>query len=324
MKKKSDIIVIGASAGGIEALKQIVAELKPDLPAALFVTLHLSPRSVSQLPEILSSCGPLPASHPINGSPIQHGHIYVAPPDRHLLLYPDRIELSTGPKENRHRPAINVMFRSAAIAYGLRVIGMVLTGSLDDGTAGLWEIKQRGGKTIVQDPKDALFPDMPRNALEQVPIDHVMPLRGLASLITDIVGQPVLLQDNTKREVMPDIRRTALTCPDCRGPISESRQGPITEFSCRVGHRYSPMTFLAAHAETRERALWAAVVALEEGAEVTHDLAAHSTVEVQRLLEQEAKINVRVAGKIRKLLLSLIQEETHHLIPTSQEDSLPS
>ena len=309
-----DMIVIGASAGGVEALQQVVADLTPDLPAALFVTTHLSPRSVSFLPEILSRSGPLPASHPMNGSPIRTGHIYVAPPDRHLLVHQDRIELSMGPKENRHRPAVNALFRSAAIAYGPRVVGVVLTGALDDGTAGLWDIKQRGGKAIVQDPKDARYPDMPRHALEQVPIDHVTTLRGLAPLLTDIVGQPVLIEAHTKGEPMTDVRRTALTCPDCRGPISEVRQGPITEYACRVGHRYSPVTFLAAYEETRERALWATVVALEEGAEVAQELAAHSTSEVQRLLEQEAKSNGRVAGKIRELLTSLIRKETEHVM----------
>jgi two-component system, chemotaxis family, protein-glutamate methylesterase/glutaminase len=303
-------VVIGGSAGSIEALEQIVAGLAPNFPAALLVAIHLSPRNVSRLPEILSRSGPLPASHPIDGSPIQTGHIYVAPPDQHLLIDKDCIKLSTGPKENRQRPAVNALFRSAALAYGPGVIGVILTGALDDGSAGLWEIKQRGGKTIVQDPRDALFPDMPRNALEQVPIDYVMPLRGLAPLLTDIVGEPVVLQDDTKGEPMKDTRHPALTCPDCRGPISESRQGSITEFACRVGHRYSPVTFLAAHAETRERALWAAVVALEEGADVAHELAAHSTLEVQRLLEQEAKHNASAAEKIRELLPSIIQEST--------------
>jgi two-component system, chemotaxis family, protein-glutamate methylesterase/glutaminase len=313
---KTDIIVIGASAGGVEALAQVVSELKPDFPAALFVTIHLTPKSISHLPEILNRSGPLPASHPMDGSPIENGQIYVAPPDQHLLVYQDRIQLSSGPKENRQRPAVDVLFRSAALAYGPRVIGVVLTGALDDGSTGLWEIKQHGGKTIVQDPRDALFPDMPRNALKQVPIDYVMPLRGLASLLTDLVGQPVVLQDHRKEEPVKDIRRTALTCPACRGPISESR-GAITEFACRVGHRYSPLTFLAAHAETRERALWASVVALEEGAEVASELAAHSTVEVQRLLEQEAKINTSAAGKIRELLVSLIKMNAGHSLQES-------
>ena len=187
---KPDIIVIGASAGGVEALQQVVADLTPNLPAAFFVTNYLPSRNIRFLPEILSRSGPLPAGHPMNGSPIQTGNIYVAPPDHHLLVHQDRIELNSGPKENRHRPAINALFRSAASAYGPRVIGVVLTGALDDGTAGLWEIKQRGGKSIVQDPKDALFPDMPRHALEHVPIDHVTSLRGLAPLLTDIVSKP--------------------------------------------------------------------------------------------------------------------------------------
>jgi two-component system, chemotaxis family, protein-glutamate methylesterase/glutaminase len=307
-------VVLGGSAGGIEALEQIVAGLAPNFPAALLVAIHLSPRSVSRLPEILSRNGPLPASHPIDGSPIQTGHIYVAPPDQHLLIDKDCIKLSTGPKENRQRPAVNALFRSAALAYGPGVIGVILTGALDDGSAGLWEIKQRGGKTIVQDPRDALFPDMPRNALEQVPIDYVRPVQGLAPLLNDLVGQPVLSQDDKGESMTHDIRRTDLTCPECRGPISEFRQGPITEFRCRVGHRYSPETFLTTHADTRERALWAAVVALEEGADVARELAANAASDVQHRLEQEAVNNRSAAAKIRELLAVLTQEQSSHLI----------
>lgn len=321
-RQAAKIVVLGGSAGAIEALEQIVSGLRPNFPAALFVTIHLPSRSVSRLPEILSRNGPLPASHPTDGSPIQNGHIYVAPPDQHLLLYKERIHLSTGPKENRQRPAVNVLFRSAAIAYGPKVIGVVLTGALDDGSSGLWEIKQHGGKTIVQDPRDALFPDMPRNALEQVPIDYVMPVRGLASLLTDLVSQPIASKVIEEAYMIKDSRRTDLTCPECRGPISEFRQGSITEFHCRVGHRYSPGTFLAAHADTREHALWAALVALEEGAEVARELAAISASEVQRRLEQEAGNNTSAAAKIRELLAFLTQEQSGHLIKEARDQPL--
>jgi two-component system chemotaxis response regulator CheB len=217
------------------------------------------------------------------------------------------------------------LFRSAAIAHGPSVVGVILTGTLDDGTAGLWEIKQRGGKSIVQDPKDALFPDMPRHALEHVPIDHVTSLKGLAPLLIDIVGQTVRMEANSREEPMTDIRNTALTCPECRGPISKSRQGPIIEYACRIGHRYSPASFLAAHAETRERALWAAVVALEEGAELAQDIAARSTLQVvQGILEHEATGNAHAARKIRDLLRSLNQEDTDRLIQQSRDASAAS
>jgi two-component system, chemotaxis family, protein-glutamate methylesterase/glutaminase len=322
VRHKAKIVVIGGSAGGVEALTQVVAGLGPDFPAALFVTIHLPARSISRLPEILTNHGPLPASHPMNGGPIQNGHIYVAPPDHHLLVHQDHITLSTGPKENRQRPAVNALFRSAAIAYGPGVIGVILTGALDDGSAGLWEIKQRGGKTIVQDPRDALFPDMPRNALEQVPIDYVRPVQGLASLLNDLVGQPVLSQDDRGESMTKDFIRTDLTCPECRGPISECRQGSITEFRCRVGHRYSPETFLATHADTRERALCAAVVALEEGADVARELATNAASDVQRRLEQEAGNNASAAAKIRELLAVLTQEQSSHLIKEVQDQTL--
>jgi two-component system, chemotaxis family, protein-glutamate methylesterase/glutaminase len=321
---KADIVVIGASAGGVEALEQVVSGLQPDFPAAVFVTLHLPARGVSRLPEILSRQGPLPASHPLDGTSIEKGHIYVAPPDRHLLVQQNRIQLSAGPKENRARPAINAMFRSAALVYGPRVIGVILTGSLDDGSVGLWEIKQHGGRAIVQDPADAMFPDMPRNARDTVPVDHVVPLRELVPLLTQLVSQPVVWQGHKKGEPMKDQRRTALTCPDCRGPISASRQGSMTELICRVGHRYSPMTFIAAHADTRERTLWAAVVALEEGAEVALEVASHSRWEAQHLLEQEASNNMSAAGKIRALLDALIQENAGHVIHESQDERLAS
>jgi two-component system, chemotaxis family, protein-glutamate methylesterase/glutaminase len=292
----------------VEALELMVSGLQPDIPAALFVTLHLPAGSTSYLPNILSRKGPLPAIHPRDGDPIKRGSIYVAPPDQHLLVHHDRIHLSSGPKENRARPAINTLFRSAAVTYGPRVVGVVLTGALDDGSAGLWEIKQHGGTAIVQDPADAQFPDMPRNAMEIAPVDYVVPLQDVAPLLNTLVGRPVVWHDHEEGTPMKTVRRTELTCPDCRGPISESRQGPMVEYACLIGHRYSPMTFLAAHAETRERALWSAVVALEEGATIARQVAQHSTWEAQQLLEQEASYNANAARKIRELLYSLIQE----------------
>ena len=304
-----DIVVIGASAGGIEALGPLISDLPPHFPAAVFVVIHVPPLSTSHLPEMLARQGPLSVSHPLDGDRIRHAHVYVAPPDQHLLINDGHIQLSPGPKENRSRPAINPLFRSAALAYGPRVIGVVLSGTLDDGTAGLWEIKQRGGKTVVQDPMDAQFGDMPRNALQNVPIDYVMPARGLAALLIDLVGQPADVQKHQEEEDMHALQSTDLTCPDCRGPISETTEG-IKEYRCRVGHRYSPETYAAAEKETQERTLWAAVVALEEGAEVSRELATkQSESAAKRRYEEEAEDQVQGAAKIRELIAALTKTQ---------------
>ncbi|HKU51346.1 MAG TPA: chemotaxis protein CheB [Nitrospira sp.] len=319
-----DLIVIGASAGGVEALERILAGLPSDFPAAICVVLHIQASRFSHLPAILSRQGALPAVHPTDGSPIRKGHVYVAPPDQHLLVKDGHIQLSAGPKENHARPAVNPLFRSAAVAYGSRVIGVVLTGALDDGTAGLWEIKQRGGTTIVQDPRDARHPDMPRNALEQVPIDHVMPLRGMASLLTDLVGQAIsrhAIEQTPEEEDMKAFHPTRLTCPECRGPISESGQSTVKEYRCRVGHRYSADTYVEAHSETRERTLWAAILALEEAADVMKTLA-ESKPANKRRWEQEADNNVHAASKIRELREWLTKEQSLHLTQEPDNQSV--
>jgi len=184
-----DIIVVGASAGGVEALRALASRLPPDLPASVFVVLHLSAGMPSELASVLSRSGPLPAHEAITGQMFEPGRIYVAPPDRHLILENSHMRLWRGPKENRHRPAINVLFRSAAVAYGPRVIGIVLSGILDDGTTGLWWIKRHGGVAIVQDPADAIFPDMIYSALEHVQVDHIVTMEGIGGLLANIVDR---------------------------------------------------------------------------------------------------------------------------------------
>lgn len=186
-----DVVVIGASAGGIEALTRIASQLPADLPAAVFVVLHMSAGSPSALPAILSRRGPLPARHPRSGDATESGNIYVAPPDHHMHVEPGVVLLGRGPRENRVRPAIDVLFRSAGIAYGPRVIGVVLTGYLDDGAAGLIAIKRHGGLAVVQDPADAQCPGMPKAALEAVEADHVTRLVNVAALIDRLVRTPV-------------------------------------------------------------------------------------------------------------------------------------
>lgn len=181
-----DIIVIGASAGGVEALMSLFFHLPRNLQASLFVVLHSRPFEDSRLPEILSRAGSFEVSHPKNGEPIRRGVAYVAPRALHMVLNDGTVSLNTAPKESGTRPAINPLFRSAALAYGPRVIGVVLTGALDDGTAGLWEIKRRGGLALVQSPEDALFPGMPRSAIANVPVDHVVPIREMGDLLVKL------------------------------------------------------------------------------------------------------------------------------------------
>lgn len=188
---RHDIIVIGGSAGAIAALIQLVQGFPCDLPAAVFIVVHTSPKFPSLLPQILQRSGSLPAIHPEDGAPIELGRIYVAPPDHHLLVKRDYIRVVFGPKENRFRPAIDPLFRTAAQAYGERVVGIVLSGLLHDGTAGLIEIKERGGMAIVQDPREAAVPCMPQSAIKHVAVDHILSSADMAHVLFELSHEPV-------------------------------------------------------------------------------------------------------------------------------------
>lgn len=272
------VILVGASAGGVGALSQLVRELPADLPAAVFVVLHISPYGKSAMPAILSRAGALPAVHPRDEDPVQEGRIYVAPPDQHLVLEEGRVRLSHGASENAQRPAVDVLFRTGAQAYGRRVVAVVLTGNLDDGTAGLAVVKRYGGIAVVQDPADADYPSMPANAIENVDVDYVAPLADIPRLLMELVNRPVIddppdtegrdmkeeieLGDDPEEEGAP----SDLTCPACGGSLRESRVETVVHFRCRTGHAYSPETLLAKQTDSVEEALWAAMRALEENA----------------------------------------------------------
>jgi two-component system, chemotaxis family, protein-glutamate methylesterase/glutaminase len=268
---KQDIMVIGTSAGGVEALQVVAAGLPANLPASVFVVLHIGTgiNGQSYLPEILTKAGPLPAVRPRDGEAIQHGKVYVAPPDHHLLVMPGHVRLSHGPEENRTRPAINPLFRSAAAAYGERVTGVILTGSLDDGVAGLADIKRQGGVAVAEDPTTALFSSMPYNATLKVEMDFVVPLPEIAEVVSTLA---VTERSSMKNEEPMEKILSHLTCPECRGPLSKERQGKIVEYRCRVGHVFSPLAMAQEHRDTVERSLWMSVLALEEAAEIAEAL----------------------------------------------------
>ncbi len=299
---KQDIFVVGASAGGVEALQQLVSQLPADFPGALFIVLHIPPRAQSYLPQILGRSSRLPVIHAPDGSKIEHGQIYVAPPDHHLLIERDHVHLSLGPKEQHHRPCINVLFRSAALAYGEQVAGVILTGELDDGTAGLWEVKRRGGIAIVQNPEEATFPSMPVSALREVEADYIIGVRVMGELLARLARDgarhkgPEIEATNMKPEIVD------LTCPDCRGTIWEVRRGNGKEYRCRVGHTFSPRSMLSEHFSAQEKALYGAIVTLEEGASLATRLADQFEAPLNQRLRSEASQRQTQADAIRKIL----------------------
>lgn len=281
-----DIIVIGASAGGVEAVAGLVEGLPRDLAAAVFVVVHFPAHVTSVLPRIITRRGTLPAVHSRDGAPIEHGCVYVAPPDLHLMVERGCMRLVRGPRVNAARPAVDPLFRSAARAYGPRVIGVVLTGNLDDGTAGMIAVHAGGGVCIVQDPDDALYAGMPSSAAQNVPVDHVLPLAEIPQLLTRLVGEPVeergggSMGHERCREVeiaemneLGDGERpgtpSGYVCPECSGGLWEIDEGDLPRFRCRVGHAYSIETLLAEQGTSLEAALWAAYRALAERAALT-------------------------------------------------------
>ena len=315
----ADIIVVGASAGGVEVLRRLVSDLSAELDAAVLIVMHVLPEAESLLPEILDKASGMPALQAENGAPVETGKIYIAPPDRHLMFQNGNLRVVRGPKENRHRPSIDVLFRSAAMTYGPRVVGVVLSGSDDDGTAGLMAIKRHGGLTVVQDPDDSEYSRMPSSAAEAVRPDFVLPIAQIGQVLVDLVeghmgkvekkttSKP---EDKTLSETaegaVTDVKLlgtpSAFTCPDCNGTLWELEDGDVLQYRCRVGHTYSPGTMLDAEAEVVERALWAAVRTLEESAAVSRRIAQKSVV-LREQLSRQAVEREEHARVIRELLL---------------------
>jgi len=319
-----NLIVIGASAGGVEALRALVAELPADLPASVLVVLHVPAYGGSVLPAILTRSGPLAARHPVSGEPLPTGQILVAPPDHHLVVHDGAVTVTRGPHENGHRPAIDVLFRSAARAEGSRVIGVVLSGVLDDGTAGLVAITRRGGVTIVQDPDEALYPGMPLNAIEHVDVDYVATaqqigklLIGLCAAEIDHVETPAshlmgmeadvaMVDDDALNDPDRPGVPSGFSCPDCNGVLWEIRDGDLLRYRCRVGHAWSAESLFGEQAQQLDGALWMALRGLEEKAALARTLANRAQergnlLSVKRFEEQDRECT-RAACLIRSML----------------------
>jgi two-component system chemotaxis response regulator CheB len=331
-----DIIVIGASAGGVEALTELVRGLPGDLPAAVFVVLHIPSYRPSDLPFILSRRGVLPAAHPEHGEVVRQGRIYIAPPDRHLTVRGETIGLSHGPRENGTRPAIDPLFRTAARSYGDRVVGVILSGTNGDGTIGMMAIKARGGLAIAQDPADALFDRMPRHAIRNLKSDYILPVSEIGPLLARLASEPVtggaktmaisaddtpglIRRDQADQEADRRGGTTAIySCPECHGVFWQLDQEQLTQFRCLVGHTYSPEYLLVKKSEKLEAALWAAVRTLVEKAVLTRQLATRARAagkeESAASMDELADLDDRQALLIRESLLEAIPNPTSQSI----------
>lgn len=289
-KTERDLIAIGASAGGVEALRQLVHALPADLPAAVLIVLHIMPRGPSLLDRILARDGRLPATQARDGEPLRRGHIYVARPGYHLQVRGSTIHLSSDMPENGHRPAIDSLFLSVAQERGPRAIGVVLTGTLDDGSEGLRMIKEHGGATVVQDPDDAAFPDMPRNAIDHVEPDRIVPLDRLGPTLGELLAAPK--QSTLSRPPEPGAEEAfLLTCPACGGVLSAG-EGTL-HFACQAGHSYSAESLVAQQGAALESTLLHAMRTLEERATLLRRVA--ELPERRGSLEAEGRLRARAA-----------------------------
>ncbi len=330
-----DIIVVGASAGGVEALQELVRTLPTKFEGSMFVTVHFPEDGTSVLPRILSRVGHLPAVHATDGAPIVPGRIYVAQPNFHLLLSQRGMRVIRGPRENGNRPAIDPMFRSAATAFGPRVIGIVLTGNLDDGTAGLLAIKRHGGLAIVQDPQDALFSSMPQSAIDHVQVDRVVPLRLLSSTLADLMEVPTHegapnMRDKRENELSAgDLNAieqpeqhpgtvSPFSCPDCGGVLWELRDGAFVRFRCRVGHAWTSDALASKQSQVLDDALWTALRSLEENVSLSRQLAERNR---ERGLKRVADRFERhaVAMEARAEIIRRAVGDAHDVNPAAEE-----
>jgi two-component system chemotaxis response regulator CheB len=325
---RRDIIVIGGSAFSLEPLKLLVSRLPPDFSGCVCVVVHIPAEQPSILPEILGAASSLRAIHPRDKQPIEPGTIYIAPPDHHLLVYEGLLRVSRGPRENRARPAIDPLFRSAARAYGSRVMAVVLSGYLNDGSAGLMAVKMRHGLTVVQDPNEAVSPQMPANALHYAGADCVLSAAAIADLIVKASRSSVNQQcqpeeaavanhephEVSREEEIANLETksdqpaigspSVFACPECHGVMWEIDNGDLTRFRCRVGHSYTEDALNVAYSESVEEALWASMRVMEEKAALLRRMAPRSPRSFGKNYLQEAEHLDRHINTMRRMLIS--------------------
>jgi two-component system chemotaxis response regulator CheB len=339
------IIVAGASAGGVESLIAFCASLPADFGAPIFVVMHISPNYVSKLPQILTRSGPLPARHPEDGEKFKAGHIYVAPPDHHLLIEGERMIVTRGPKENRNRPSVDALFRSAAYHYRERVIGIVLSGALDDGTSGLWNIKRMGGVTIAQELAECMVDSMPASAMQQVTIDHVVSASGMGTLLDRLVrdGRQMKPTANEKahqtmalevsiamegeafeKGIMDVGKLSPFSCPECHGVLVEIREGGRSRFRCHTGHAYSSSALISEITESVDNSYWKAMRGLEEAAMLLEkagkDLQDDSQIAAAEVFRTQARVARDQALKLRQTVLSSREFSGDSLLEEAETD----
>ncbi|HET7338641.1 MAG TPA: chemotaxis protein CheB [Candidatus Dormibacteraeota bacterium] len=314
-----DVVVIGGSAGALDPLKQIVTDLSPDTPASVLVVLHVAATAPSALAAILSRLGGMRAVNPRNGDRLRPGYIYVGSPNQHLEVSDGTIHLTHGPRVNGMRPAVDVLFRSAAAAYGPRVVGVILSGGLDDGSVGLAAIRAAGGVGIVQSPDDALMDSMPKNAIGVAAPDHVVPADKIGETIGRVLGKGAPQKQGSTggidmeavgaNDTNGDV--TGVTCPDCHGSIwlQKDKSGAVA-FTCRVGHSYSPESFFEIQAENVEDALWAGVRSLEEQASFAGVMASRANMMEDKQAAERCERRRRLAGQNAEVLRRLVLDRS--------------
>jgi two-component system chemotaxis response regulator CheB len=322
-KSGHDLIVIGASAGGLQAMQVLLRSLPPSLPATVLLAIHLAAESRSQMPMLLGRASALPVQWAEDGEPLAPGQVRIAPPDHHLLVERQALRVVMGPRENRHRPAIDPLFRSAAWSHGPRVVGVVLSGYLDDGTAGLWAIKSCGGITVVQDPDDALHPDMPANALMHNRIDHRLGIEQIGPLLAELAVLPApapptvpppehiglevgfATMDNDMDEAPRLGTLSPFTCPTCRGALWELDEDGHLRYRCHTGHAFSHSNLLIGQTEEIESSVYAALRVVEEKAAALRRLAERWTSRFPQVtddyVERASQLD-KTANTLRALL----------------------
>ncbi len=321
------IVVVGTSAGGMDALSRLVPQFPADFPSAIFIVQHMAADATGDmLVKTLGEKGNLPCKHPKDGEKIETGHIYIAPSDHHMLVEQGVILVTKGARENRSRPSIDPLFRSAAVAYGSGAIGVVLTGYLDDGTSGLMAIKRCGGTCIVQDPKDAAYPDMPQSALNNLKVDHCVPLAHMGALLVDLVHrapkdskriaipEDIRIEAKIAKRVLSDLSavetlgdQVPFNCPECGGVLWEMAKGNLVRYRCHTGHAFTSAVLLAEQTTKIEETLWVALRMFEERRNLLHTMSeskgGKSVMGAKSVSDRAKDSEVHIA-RIRAMLLS--------------------